>query len=111
MTAKLRSFRFTAWTHRRGHYDDDEIPRGAFVEPDTWQEFRGAVLFPADPSWWDDQESVPDWSHGAFLADGVTGRPIPGFNFEGRPPEFLIEGWKEGRVLFGVLIYSARSGG
>jgi len=109
VTAKLRSFRFTAWTHRRGNRDDSEIPRGQFIEPDIWSEFRGVALYPADPCWWDDQESVPDWSQGAFLADVQTGRPVPGWNFEGRPPEFLIEGWRQNRVLFGVLIYSKRT--
>lgn len=111
MSAKMRSFRFSAWTHRRGHYDDTEIPRGEYIEPDLCIELNGACVVPADPQWWDGETDEPDWSHGAYLAHPQTGRMIPGTNMEGRPMDVMIEAWRSGRrTMDGVLIFSASPG-
>lgn len=107
MIAKLRSFRFTAWTHRRGHRDDAEIPKGEWIEPDAWIELCGALLMPADPCWWDGETDEPCWDEGGYFADPRTGRLIPGTNMAGRPPDIFIEAWRSGRrVVDGVLIFS-----
>jgi hypothetical protein len=110
VSAKLRSFHYTAYTHRRGHFDDREIERGSYVEPDMWIELRGAQVYPADPAWWNGETEEPCWDEGCYLADPKTGRMIPGTNMAGRPAEVIIQAWRSGRrICDGVLIFSAPS--
>jgi hypothetical protein len=102
MSSKIRSFMFSCYAQRRTHFDDATVSPGDFREPDAWTEFRGVVLVPADKEWGEGQE--PDWDQGGFLIEKKTLRRLTGWNFAGRPPEFLIEGWRQGRLIDGVVI-------
>ncbi len=105
MSTKLRSFFYSCYTHRRTRYDDSSLRAGECREPDDWTEFRGVVLASADPDW-NPENGEPDWDQGGFLVEKRTMRRLPGWNFSGRPPEFLIEAWRERRILDGVIIAS-----
>ena len=68
--------------------------------------FSGYLVLPRDRAYGrdDSDASEPDWSMGAYLQDRASGRPVGGWIFNGPPPEFLRQAWREGRVLYGALI-------
>lgn len=105
MSNKIKSFFYSCYTHRRTRYDDVSLRPGECREPDEWTEFRGVVLVPADPEWAVD-DGEPDWDQGGFLIEKKTMYRLPGWNFSGRPPEFLIDSWRDHRILDGVIIAS-----
>lgn len=104
MTSKLKSFHYTCYTHRRTHFDDEALRPGESREPDCWTEFRGVIVVPADPDWKATEQSEPDWDEGCYLMERKTLRRVPGWNFAGRPPDFLIQAFRENRMIDGVII-------
>lgn len=100
--ARLREFYFAAYRQRRGHLDDASLRPGETVEADIWTEFHGAVLVPIAET-----DGLPDWEQGGYMARVPTGDPVRGWDFAGRPPQFLIECYEEGRLVDGVVIGTA----
>lgn len=104
MSTKLAERRFSIYVTRRTRFDDVTIARDDWREPDLWTDFRGVILVPADPDFGAGEGEEPDWDMGGYLMEQRTRRRLEGWNFAGRPPEFLIEAWRDGRIMDGVLI-------
>jgi hypothetical protein len=72
-STKIRTWYYSAWIKRRGHRDDNDVPKGEARDPDDWLELTGVVPL----------ERVV-----AFLEDAVLqGRAVYGVLIATRPEE------------------------